>query len=133
FQTGAGFASTDEAVPENVIEDIDAVGGITDSGRIYGQVSSVQEFVTEDWYRQCWGRWNTEETLDQLIADMERTDDGLLADRAQLYGMEEFPLSRITVLDGDLSALSDPNANAVAAVYTTDDYGDPEARSNWAT
>ena len=132
FQTGAGFTSTDETVPENVIADIDAVGGITDSGRIYGQVSGVQQFVTEDWYRQCWGRWNTEETLDQLIAGMERTDDGLLADRAQLYGMEEFPLSRITVLDGDLSALSDPNANAVAAVYTTDDYGDPETQSHWA-
>ena len=132
FQTGAGFASTDEAVPENVIADIDAVGGITDSGRIYGQVSSVQEFVTEDWYRQCWGRWNTQDVLDQLIADMERTDDGLMADRAQLYGMEDFPLSRITVLDGDLSALSDPTANAVAAVYTTDDYGDPETQSHWA-
>ena len=132
FQTGAGFTSTNEAVPENVIADIDTVGGITDSGRIYGQVSGVQQFVTEDWYRQCWGRWNTEETLDQLIAGMERTDDGLLADRAQLYGMEEFPLSRITVLDGDLSALSDPTANAVAAVYTTDDYGDPEDQSHWA-
>lgn len=132
FQTGAGFTSTNEAVPENVIADIDAEGGITDSGRIYGQVSGVQQFVTEDWYRQCWGRWNTEETLDQLIAGMERTDDGLLADRAQLYGMEEFPLSRITVLDGDLSALSDPTANAVAAVYTTDDYGDPEDQSHWA-
>lgn len=132
FQTGAGFASTDEAVPENVIADIDAVGGITDSGRIYGQVSSVQEFVTEDWYRQCWGRWNTQDVLDQLIADMERTDNDLMADRAQLYGMEDFPLSRITVLDGDLSALSDPTANAVAAVYTTDDYGDPETQSHWA-
>ncbi len=132
FQTGAGFTSTNEAVPENIIADIDAVGGITDSGRIYGQVSGVQQFVTEDWYRQCWGRWNTQDVLDQLIADMERTDGGLLADRAQLYGMEDFPLSRITVLDGDLSALSDPTANAVAAVYTTDDYGDPEMPSHWA-
>ena len=67
-----------------------------------------------------------------MVAGQERTADGLLADRAQLYGMEDFPLSRITVLDGDLSALSDPTANAVAAVYTTDDYGDPEAQSHWA-
>lgn len=36
------------------------------------------------------------------------------------------------MLDGDLSALSDPNANAIAAVYMTDDYGDPEAQSHWA-
>ena len=132
FQTGAGFTSIDENVPENVIADIDAVGGITASGRIYGQVSGVQEFVTEDWYRQSWGRWNTAETLDQMVAGQERTADGLLTDRAQLYGMEDFPLSRLTVLDGDLSALSDPSADAVAAVYTTNDYGDPEAQSHWA-
>ena len=33
--------------------------------------------------------------------------------------MEDFPLSKLTVLDGDLSALSDPDANAIAAVYAT--------------
>lgn len=132
FQTGAGFASTDEAVPENVIADIDAVGGITDSGRIYGQVSSVQEFVTEDWYAQNNGKFYSAESLDWLIAHTDHDETGLMADRAQLYGMEDFPLSRITVLDGDLSALSDPTANAVAAVYTTDDYGDPETQSHWA-
>lgn len=132
FQTGAGFTSTDESVPENVIADIDAEGGITESGRIYGQVSGVQEFITEDWYRQNWSQWNSEETLDWMVKHAEHTDDGLLADRAQLYGMEDFPLSRITVLDGDLSALSDPTKNAVAAVYTADDYGDPEEQSHWA-
>ena len=132
FQTGAGFTSTDEAVPENVIADIDAVGGITDSGRIYGQVSSVQEFVTEDWYAQNNGRFYSAESLDWLIAHTDHDEAGLMADRAQLYGMEDFPLSRITVLDGDLSALSDPTADAVAAVYTTDDYGDPETQSHWA-
>lgn len=132
FQTGTGFTSIDENVPENVIADINAVGGITDAGRIYGQVSGVQEFVTEDWYRQSWGRWNTAEALNQMVETQERTADGLLADRAQLYGMEDFPLSRLTVLDGDLSALSDPSADAVAAVYTTDDYGAPETQSHWA-
>lgn len=132
FQTGAGFSSTDEAVPDNIIEEINAQGGITDSGRIYGQVTNVQEFVTEDWYRQNWGQWNTEETLDQMVADRERDATGLLADRVSLYGMEDFPLSRLTVLEGDLSALTDPNANAVAAVYTTDDYGEPEKQSHWA-
>ena len=57
FQSGAGFSSTDEAVPENVIADIDTAGDITASGRIYGQVSSVQEFISEDWFRQNNGQW----------------------------------------------------------------------------
>ena len=110
FQTGAGFTSTDEAVPENVIADIDAQGGVTDAGRIYGKVSNVQEFVTEDWFRQSWGQWNSPETLDLMVADEERDENGLLADRVQLYGMEDFPLSKLEVLEGDLSALADPTA-----------------------
>lgn len=132
FQTGSGFSSTDEAVPENVIADIDAQGGITDSGRIYGQVSSVQEFIAEDWFRQNNNAFYSAESLDWLIAHTDHDQTGRMADRAQLYGMEDFPLSKLTVLDGDLSALSDPTADAVAAVYTTDDYGDPEMQSHWA-
>ena len=132
FQTGSGFSSTDEAVPENVIADIDAAGDITASGRIYGQVSGVQEFVPEDWFRQNNGQWYPADVLENMVQSASRTPDGRIADRAQLYGMEDFPLSKLTVLEGDLSALSDPDANAIAAVYATDDYGDPEAQSHWA-
>ena len=132
FQSGAGFSSTDEAVPENVIADIDAAGDITASGRIYGQVSSVQEFISEDWFRQNNGQWYPADVLENMVQSASRTPDGRIADRAQLYGMEDFPLSKLTVLEGDLSALSDPDANAIAAVYATDDYGDPEAQSHWA-
>ena len=72
------------------------------------------------------------EQLDRMVADEERDDNGLLADRVQLYGMEDFPLSKLEVLEGDLSALADPTANAVAAVYMSDDYGDAQEGSNWA-
>ena len=118
FQTGSGFSSTDEAVPENVIADIDAQGGITQSG--------------EDWFRRNNGQWYPAEYLDQMVEQAEQNASGQIADRVQLYGMEDFPLSRLTVLDGDLFALSDPTKNAIAAVYMTDDYGDPEAQSHWA-
>lgn len=132
FQTGQGFHSTDEAVPENVTAEVDAQGGITESGRIYGQVSSVEEFVTEDYYRRIWSQWNDAETLDRMVEGCERDADGNLETHAQLYGMEDFPLSKLQVLEGDLSALSDPEENALAAVYLADDYGDPEQESHWA-
>lgn len=133
FQTGGGgFHSVDEAVPEEVIAGVNAQSGITEAGRIYGTVSDMEEFVTEDWYRTVWGRWNDEETLDRMIADKERTEDGLLADRVSLYGMEDFPLSLLNVLDGDLAPLSDPSRRAIAAVYNTDDYNSTEWDSHWA-
>ena len=92
----------------------------------------MQEFVTEDYYRSVWSRWNDPETLDLMVASKDRNEDGLLSDRAQLYGMEQFPLDHLTVLEGDLSKLSEPGGRYVAAVYSDDDYGNPEMDSHWA-
>ncbi len=41
----------------------------------------------------------------------------------QLYGLEDFILGEITVLEGDTTLLSDPSQNAIAAVYSADEYG----------
>lgn len=63
---------------------------------------------------------------------MERDSDGLLAADVQLYGMEPFALDRLTVLEGDLSKLSDPDGRYIAAVYGEDDYGEASMDSHWA-
>ena len=132
FQTGGDGFNDEMAVPEEVIAAVDAQGGITASGRVYGKTAPALEFVTEDYYRSMWGRWNTKEQLDSMIAFMDRTEDGLLADRVQLYGMEPFALDHLTVLEGDLSKLNDPDGNWIAAVYSEDEYGNPEMNSHWA-
>ena len=133
FQTGSGVQSEREAVDEDVIAAVQKQGEVTQSGRIYGQVGSIQEFVTEEWFRGNWGGFgNPEEIVNQLVSEAERDENGLLADRAQVYGMEEFPLSLLHVLDGDLAPLSDPGQNAIAAVYMTDDYDDTHWGSHWA-
>lgn len=133
FQSGTGgFDSTDEEVPEEIIADVNAQGGIEDGGRIYGKVSDIDEFVTEDWYRSIWGRWNAPETVDWMVERAQKQENGMLEERVQLYGMEELPLRFLTVLEGDLTPLSDPSQNAVAAVYFTDDYNNIEWNSHWA-
>ena len=132
FQTGGSSFYDGMEIPEEVIVAVDAQGGITGSGRVYGKTGPALEFVTEEYYRAMWGRWNTQEQLDSMIAFMDRTEDGLLADRVQLYGMEPFALEHLTVLEGDLSKLNDPDGNYVAAVYSDDDYGNPELDSHWA-
>ena len=132
FQTGGSTFYDGMEVPEEVIQAVDAQGGITGSGRVYGKTAPALEFVTEEYYRSMWGRWNTQEQLDSMVAFKDRTKEGLLADRVQLYGMEPFALSHLTVLEGDLAKLNDPNGNFIAAVYSTDDYGNPELSSHWA-
>ena len=59
FQTGGEDFNADMAVPEDVIDDIDAQGGITDGGVIYGQTSGALEFVTEDYFRAVLGAAGT--------------------------------------------------------------------------
>ena len=132
FQNSVLDFTADMAVPQSVIDDINAQGGITDGGVIYGRTSIVQEFVTEEYYRSVWSRWNDEDTLDLMVSGMDRTEDGLLADTAQLYGMGDFALDHLTVLEGDLSKLYEDGGKYVAAVYADDDYGNPIMDSHWA-
>ena len=132
FQTGVHAFNDEMEVPEEVIDAVEAQGGITGRGRIYGKTAPALEFVTEEYYRSMWGRWNTQEQLDSMVAFKERTEDGLLDDQVQLYGMEPFALDHLKVLEGDLSKLNDPDGSYIAAVYSDDDYGNPEMDSHWA-
>ncbi len=128
----SNFYSKDEEVPESVLSDVTARNGIEENGRIYGKVSDIEQFVSEEWFRTAWSAWNSPEILDLMVEQAQKVGDGLLADRVGLYGMEDFPLSLLTVLDGDLAPLSDPTQNAIAAVYLTDDYNASIWGSHWA-
>ena len=60
----------------------------------------------------------------------EQADDGSYYDDIQLYGMDAFPLQKVKVLKGDVTALD--QENAIAAVYKQDDYDKKVDHSNWA-
>ena len=132
FQTGGDAFNDEMAISQEVIDAINGQEGITESGCIYGKTAPALEFVTEEYYRSIWGRWNTQEQIDSMVAFKERTEDGLLTDHVQLYGMEPFALEHLTVLEGTLSQLNDPDGHYIAAVYSEDDYGNPEMSSHWA-
>lgn len=131
FQTGSLF-SADTALPQEAIDAVTAQGGITAGGRIYGKTGMVRESIAEEHYRELYSQWNSGETLDQMVAAAQRTEEGLLEDNAQLYGMEDYPLDKLTVLEGELSDLHTPGSKGIAAVYQTDDYGNVIESSNWA-
>jgi putative ABC transport system permease protein len=131
FQTGSLF-SDDTALPQEAIDAVTAQGGITAGGRIYGKTGMVYEGITEKHYRELYSSWNSEETLDQMVAAAQRTKDGLLSEDTQLYGMEDYPLDKLTVLEGALDGLHTPGSKSIAAVYQTDDYGNVIESSNWA-
>lgn len=131
FQTGALFGS-DTLLPESVIDEVEAQGGITEGGRVYGRTFEAQEFITEDYYRTLHGMWMSQEEMDRAIKLEEKNQEGLIADTAQLYGMEPFALDRLRLLEGDLSPLYTDGSRSIAAVYSDDDYGEPRPDSHWA-
>ncbi len=121
-----------EGLPEEAIEAARAQDTVTAGGRIYGINGKVSEFVSEQRYREHLGRWNDNETLDTLVKNTDKNSEDELADSIRLYGMEDYPLDKLAVLDGSLDALRDPAQNAIAAVLDTDDYGKPIENTNWA-
>lgn len=132
FQIGA-FWGADRKLPEAVVSSLESQPGVEAGGRVYGKSSPVDEFVTEDYYRAIYGAWNDQETLNNSVATVEKNDEGLLSDRVQLYGMEQYALDKLTMLEGDLSKLHEPGGRYVAAVYSYDDYGNPQMDSHWAS
>ncbi len=132
FQTSSPGFHTENAVTEETIAAIAAQGGVTDGGRTYGKTSHVQEFVTEDYLRSAMSRYYEPEALERYLAGQERSEDGRIADSAQLYGMEPFALDRLRVLEGSLDKLYEPGGRYVAAVYSDNDYGEPYMDSHWA-
>ena len=132
LQSGNVGFTDDMAVPRPVMDEIDAEGGVTDSGVVYGQTFGALEYVAEDWFRQNRQRFYTPEQMDGLIRLTDRNEAGLLADSVQLSGMSAFALDHLTVLEGDLSALYEPGSRAVAAVYAEDEYGSADPNSHWA-
>ena len=127
------------AVPDDLIDRIGAVGGVTDGGRTYGMLPDgtwymYEPVATEEefWRQNQWRAGSyTGETLRKSYVDAHRDDTGQLHTDLQLYGMEPFCLEQLTVTDGDLSKLSTQD-NAIAAVYLTGDYGEILENSNYA-
>ena len=50
-------------LPESVIDEVEAQGGITEGGRVYGRTFPSQEFITEDYYRTLHGMWMSQEEM----------------------------------------------------------------------
>lgn len=132
FQTGPASGIDEEGVSQDVIDAVKAQGGITEGGAVYGDTSATLECVTEDWYRQGRNNFYSEEELDNMIKYSARNSDGLIYDEAQLYGMEDFPLSQLTVYEGDIDSLREPGSRNIAAVYSEDDYDKLIPDSHWA-
>ena len=132
FNVQKGFHSSDEAVEDSAMQTVLAQNGVKESGCVYGQTTRVLEKIKKKdmlAYFTSMGHTMTKEQEKGYFNWKEQADDGSYYDDIQLYGMDAFPLQKVKVLKGDVTALD--QENAIAAVYKQNDYDKKVDHSNW--
>lgn len=119
-----------EDIPEAEIAQIESQVGVT-GGRTYGKTTEILELASEEAAREIRSDYMSKNETDLLVGYLERAGD-LVADNIQLYGMEDFVLDKLTVVEGDIGRLKE-NGRYIAAVYLLDDYGDIRPYTSWAS
>lgn len=125
------FRGSEHAVPEEDILSMQKGANIAEDGRVYGQGNDGFEYVTEEMYREYYNGMDAKE-LEKMLAAEERDLEGKLPVGTDLYGMEDYPISKLEVIDGSIDDLYDPKKNVIAAVYQADDYGNAMESGKWA-
>lgn len=111
------------AVGEDVIEAMEAQNGITESGKIYGDLDQPMGWFPEEKIRDYYKSmgWYDEEYMEYIMD--EANEEGWYSDFIYLYGMDAFPLSCLNVADGDIEKVNDTEKNYIIEVLMEDDYG----------
>jgi len=121
-----------QPVEEQLIAQIGQQNGVVDGGRIFGLTESdALDFVTEEYYRSGLSDTSSASAVNIWLQNCDRLN-GLVGKETHLLGFDDFALSKLTVLEGDISKLNDPNKRYIAAVYRADDYGNPMMDTHWA-
>lgn len=121
------------SISEADISSLHAGGQITEGGRIYGHLTGVSTQVSKTWIREKYSMWGMpKEEIELMLENSETDASGNVTEGAHLYGMEDYPLSQLNVIEGDLADLYHKDKRMIAAVYDADDYGQPMDKSNFA-
>lgn len=81
-----------------------------------------QAWITEELWKKCASEYESGEMVASLLQNALRRD-GLVGENALIEGIDEALFEKLTVIEGDLSSLTEPNH--IAVVLGTDDYGEP--------
>ena len=124
FNRNQGMESND-VVTSDVIDEMNSQQEITKSGRVYGMFDIVfAEFSMEQL-----DKFYTQRGMENSVIT-EENNNGKNEYMVDIYGMDEFPLSMLEVLEGDVSKVNDTEENYIIEVLFADDYGNPEVETD---
>lgn len=112
---------TETFITEEQIAQIQANTSGSLSGSGY-KVTGALGWMTEDTWRMDRARIGFPGTGEEELAMTYRRGD-LVGPRALIEGLDEPLFEKLTVVEGDLAPLFQPDAKAIAMVVYTDDYG----------
>lgn len=114
---------------EEDAEAIRATGYVKESGITWTQEGAYAS-VPESFYRYFWKSIYTEETIREQMQNL-RQEDGGYSQVIGLYGVDDFSIEKLNLLEGKLDGLTDSSGYAIAAVYQTEDNGEVIPESNY--
>ena len=92
--------------------------------RVAGDAFEPQAWMREERWRSLVSEFISEAEAETLYQQAAKQDD-LLAENAQVEGLDPALFEKLTLLKGDLAPVIEPGQRAIAAVVPEDDYGNP--------
>lgn len=124
--------AAEETITQDAVAQIEANTNQTISGcawRVDG-FDIPQVWLTETLWEACVSEFESDGIIDVLRGQAAKRGE-FLAASAQIEGLDETLFAKLTVIEGDLAALNDPDAHNIAVVIRTDDYGAPADRETY--
>ena len=112
---------TETFITEEQIAQIQANTNQSLSGSGY-KVTGALGWMTEDTWRMDRARFGSQDTVEMELKQAYRRGD-LVGPTALIEGLDEPLFEKLTVVEGDLAPLFQPETKAIAMVVSTDDYG----------
>lgn len=126
FQTN--FGSDDYMVSERFISEVESKGYTTRSGRVYQSNRIAQARFTQDELLRFSSRLGSPEYI-EYIKSLFASGDKEMFWNINIYGLDDYPLEKMTLVEGDLSRIEDPDVKGIIQIVDEDDYGNPETGS----
>lgn len=118
------YSVENQTVSESMIREIEAQPGITESGRVHNGVFINTILMNLEDYKKWYSNWIPKEDLEQSLKGQKA--DGTIENSIYLYGLDDFPMKLLTVLDGNLDLEKLKSGHYLVQITFADDYGKPE-------
>lgn len=117
-----------DGVSESFIREVESKGYTTRSGHVYQSDGIARAKFSQDELVQYNARWGDSEYI-EYIKSLFASGDNEMLWSIYLYGLDDYPLEKMTLVEGELSRLEDSTVKGIIQIVGEDDYGNPDTET----